>query len=349
LAACFFSDATARAERRTVASALSRKTPPTPTKGETVSTQGVDLSAAHPSRSSRPVGVEQPAAGPFGDAASPAETPSWEPRLLAGGVGPEPSSQLAPPKTAPIGALTAQRMLPSLTALQAFERSAAHLSFRRAAFDLSLSPSAVSHQIRNLEDHFGVRLFAREGRAVRLTREGAHYLDSVSRSLALLREASRGLMHQGRGGRRDVRVSALPFVMSTALIPSLKEFETRYPDFSLRIEATHDYADFDHADIDVAIRYGREQSAGLRLEPLIEVRGLPVCAPAVAAGGVAEARDLADHVLIHMTHQPRAWSAWLRAPAAPTCSRVDSSGSTACRPPSTRPNTASASRWRRTR
>lgn len=204
-----------------------------------------------------------------------------------------------------------QRMLPSLTALQAFERSAAQLSFRRAAWDLSLSPSAISHQIRNLEDHFGVRLFAREGRTVRLTAEGERFLDPVARALALLQEASRGLMHEGRGGRREVRVSALPFISSAALIPSLAEFERRFPDLTLRIEATHDYADFDHADVDVAIRYGREQASGLRLEPLLEVRGLPVCAPGLGAEGGQAARGLSDHVLIHMTRAPKAWDAWL--------------------------------------
>ncbi|HEX5377996.1 MAG TPA: LysR substrate-binding domain-containing protein [Phenylobacterium sp.] len=204
------------------------------------------------------------------------------------------------------------RTLPSLSALQAFQRSGIQLSFRRAARDLALSPSAISHQIRNLEEHFGVRLFARDGRVVRLTAEGERYLEAVTRSLSMLEEASRGLMHQGRGGRRELRVSGLPFFVSTVLIPSLSEFEKRWPDLTLRIESTHEYADFNRADVDVAIRLGRERTAGLRLEPLIEVRGMPVCSPEVAARGISEPEDLARHVLIHVSSQPRAWTAWLK-------------------------------------
>ena len=78
------------------------------------------------------------------------------------------------------------RAIPPLPALLAFQRAAAQLSFRRAARDLALSPSAISHQIRGLEERFGVRLFARGGRAVKLTQDGARYFEAVSGALALL-------------------------------------------------------------------------------------------------------------------------------------------------------------------
>src|SRR5437868_11035501 len=79
--------------------------------------------------------------------------------------------------------------IPPLTALLAFERAATQLSFRRAARDLALSPSAISHQIRGLEEQFGIKLFVRGARSVRLTPDGERYLAKVSTALATLQEA----------------------------------------------------------------------------------------------------------------------------------------------------------------
>src|SRR5882757_5560520 len=91
------------------------------------------------------------------------------------------------------------RAIPPLTALLAFERAATQLSFRRAARDLALSPSAISHQIRGLEAQFGVKLFIRGARSVRLTADGERYLAKVSVALASLREAGRDMPQHRRG------------------------------------------------------------------------------------------------------------------------------------------------------
>jgi len=208
--------------------------------------------------------------------------------------------------------LSLAHAIPPLSAVLAFERAAAHLSFRRAAQDLAISPSAVSHQIRGLEERFGVRLFARAGRSVRLTPDGELYQRAATASLSLLEEAGRDLHRRGRGGPRELRVSSLPFFTTTVLIPALPDFTRRNPNLTLRIAATHQYADFDGSGVDVAIRYGRDRAAGLRLEPLVEVCSQPVCAPDLARAGLRTAADLARHVLIHVAPQPRAWPAWLR-------------------------------------
>jgi LysR family glycine cleavage system transcriptional activator len=203
------------------------------------------------------------------------------------------------------------RAIPPLTALLAFERAASQLSFRRAARDLALSPSAISHQIRGLELQFGVKLFIRGARSVRLTADGERYLAKVSSGLATLQEAGREMLrHQRRGD--ELWISALPFFTSTVLLPALADFKRRHPGLTLRIEATHQYADFNSSRVDVAVRYGREHSSGLKFEPLVEVRGLPVCAPALVKGGLRAPEDLAREVLIHLTTQPRAWPAWLK-------------------------------------
>jgi len=206
--------------------------------------------------------------------------------------------------------------LPPITALLAFERAAAHLSFRRAARDLGLSPSAISHQIRGLEARFGVRLFARDARSVRLTPAGEQYLQAVAAALGQLDEAGRNLRGHGVGGRRELRVSALPFFTSTVILPALSELERYYPRLTLRLETTHQFADFDSTGVDVAIRFRRERATGLRFEPLLEVRSLPVCAPTLA-GSLAKPADLAGAVLIHVSAQPRAWPTWLAAAGLP--------------------------------
>jgi len=204
-----------------------------------------------------------------------------------------------------------RQAIPPLAALLAFERAASQLSFRRAARDLSLSPSAISHQVRGLEEQFGVKLFIRGARSVRLTPDGERYLAKVSVALASLQEASREMLRQRRGSGGELWISALPFFTSAVLIPALPDFKRRHPGLTLRIEATHQYADFNSSRVDVAIRYGREHSTGLKFEPLVEVTGLPVCAPALIKAGLKRPQDLSGQVLIHLTTQPRAWPAWL--------------------------------------
>jgi LysR family transcriptional regulator, glycine cleavage system transcriptional activator len=209
------------------------------------------------------------------------------------------------------------RAIPPLTALRAFERAASLLSFRRAARDLSLSPSAISHQIRGLEQQFGVKLFVRGARSVRLTADGERYLAKVSVALAALQDAGRDLLRHHRDSGSELWISALPFFTSTVLIPALPDFKRRHPATTLRIEATHQYADFNASRVDVAIRYGREHSTGLTFEPLVAVHGLPVCAPALIKDGLRSPEDLSRQVLIHLTTQPRAWPAWLEEAGIP--------------------------------
>ncbi len=205
------------------------------------------------------------------------------------------------------------RALPPLSALLAFERAATQLSFRRAASDLALSPSAISHQIRKLEAQFGVKLFVRDGRAVRLTAEGERYKRQVSTALTALERASRDMAVRRRAQQDEIWISALPFFTSTVLIPALEDFRRDNPAVTLRIEATHQYADFAESAVDVAIRYGKEKSAGLKLEPLVRVSSVVTCAPRLVKAGLRTPADLSDQVLIHLTRQPKAWPAWLGA------------------------------------
>jgi LysR family glycine cleavage system transcriptional activator len=145
-----------------------------------------------------------------------------------------------------------------------------------------------------------------------LTADGERYLAKVSAALAALQEAGREMLRHRRDGGGELWISALPFFTSTVLIPALSDFKRRHPGVTLRIEATHQYADFNASRVDVAIRYGREHSTGLKFEPLVEVRGLPVCAPALIKGGLRHPEDLSREILIHLTSQPQAWPDWLK-------------------------------------
>jgi LysR family transcriptional regulator, glycine cleavage system transcriptional activator len=157
----------------------------------------------------------------------------------------------------------------------------------------------------------------RGARSVRLTADGERYLAKVSLALATLQEAGREIARQRRDGGDELWISALPFFTSTVLIPALSDFKKRHPGLTLRIEATHQYADFNSSRVDIAIRYGREHSAGLKFERLIDVRGLPVCAPGLIKGGLRKPPDLSHQILIHLTSQPRAWPVWLKQAGIP--------------------------------
>lgn len=202
--------------------------------------------------------------------------------------------------------------MPPLGALNAFERAATHLSFRRAAEDLSQSPSAVSHQIRGLENYLGVRLFVRDARPVVLTAEGERYALVIRDALESLRDASRDLMRRGRGAPAELLVSALPFIGQTLILPHLGEFRARRPGVAVHVEASTAYADIAGGKVDVAIRLGREHSAGLRLEPLLDLAPRPVMSPALVKQGLTRPEDLAGHTLIHIKAAPDAWANWFR-------------------------------------
>src|SRR5204863_82147 len=112
-----------------------------------------------------------------------------------------------------------------------------------------------------------------------------------------LQEAGREMLRHRRDRGGELWISALPFFTSTVLIPALADFKRRNPATTLRVEATHQYADFNSSPVDVAIRYGREHSTGLKFEPLVEVTGLPVCAPALVKAGLHRPEDLSRQVL----------------------------------------------------
>lgn len=208
--------------------------------------------------------------------------------------------------------MTKRSELPPLTALRAFQAAGQRGSFQEAARELGVTPSAISHQIRGLEEWLGVTLFTRSARRVDLTKEGKSFLREVERAFGRIVNAAMRL--QTRVGAKRLKVSALPLFTSAWLIPRLESFEERYPDIVLDIETTNRVADLARDGVDVAIRNLRSPTPGLVSRKLLDVRGVPVCAAKLLKGAapLRTPADLARHTLIHVTARPEAWSTWLK-------------------------------------
>jgi LysR family transcriptional regulator, glycine cleavage system transcriptional activator len=199
-----------------------------------------------------------------------------------------------------------KRALSSLNLLRTFEVAGRHLSFTLAAEELCITPSAVSQQVRKLEDELGVALFERQPRGLALTAEGEGYWRDIQQHLGAIDRSTRALTRQGT---HTLRVSLMPPLASRIVLPRLADFQARHPDIALRLDASLRYADLARQDVDLAIRYGQPPWPGCLHEKLLDLHVLPVCPPAMA-----EAHDLSRHPeriaslpLIQMTERPDSW------------------------------------------
>lgn len=205
-----------------------------------------------------------------------------------------------------------KRRLPPLSALRAFEAAGRHLSFTRAADELSVTQAAVSHQVKALEDWFGRPLFRRRNRQVFLTEMGQSYLPAVTTALDGLDEATRRLMRQDNGGR--LTVSVLASFATTWLVSRLAEFRELQPDIDVHLIVEDRLADFSRDDVDAAIRYGRGDWPGLTVIKILSEEMYPVCSPSLLKGPkpLNTPTDLRHHTLLHDDMQMD-WRIWLTA------------------------------------
>lgn len=201
--------------------------------------------------------------------------------------------------------------LPPLTALRAFAAAGERLSFQDAAAQLGVTPSAVSHQIRMLEDWLETPLFTRMARRIALTSAGKRFHRDVSAALNDIAVAASRLRANTK--RTTLKISALPLITNVWLIPRLAAFEAKHPDITLAIETENRVADFENDDVDIGIRNMRAPTPGLFARKLLDIRLVPLCARKLATGAHAlrEPRDLAQHTLINVSARPEAWARWL--------------------------------------
>lgn len=210
-----------------------------------------------------------------------------------------------------ISSITQQRRhLPPLSALRAFEAAARHQSFRQAAAELSVTPTAISHQIRQLEALLGVALFERQVRMVVLTAAGKALFPVLRDGFDAFANAIAPLLQPRK--RRTLTVSATPAFVARRLVPYVADFHTQHSDLDLRLHASTTPVDFSTQQIDAAIRYGRGHYPGLHSECLLNTQYAPLCSPRL---GLRKPADLKRHPLLHYAWQaslpnPPDWPAW---------------------------------------
>lgn len=204
------------------------------------------------------------------------------------------------------------RRLPPLNALRSFEAAARHGSFNKAADELFVTPSAVSHQVKTLEDFLDVRLFLREKRRVSLTSAGERYLASVQLALDEIDSATRRLMASPNSVA--VTISVAPAFMTRWLVPRIGQFQAEHPDVELRLSTLAGEIDFDHSDTDMAVYFGRGHWRNLEMDHLMNIRLVPVCSPRLLAGSkpLNSPADLKYHTLIRVADRPDEWPRILR-------------------------------------
>jgi LysR family glycine cleavage system transcriptional activator len=208
--------------------------------------------------------------------------------------------------------------LPSLNGLRAFEAAARHLSFTAAAVELNVTQTAISHQIRRLEQELGIALFARRNRALALTPEALDYLPGVRAAFNDLRLATDRLRR--RDQNHVLTVSTLASLAAKWLMPRLTAFQEQHPGIDVRITTSRELVDFKSGDVDAAIRYGRGQWPGLRADWLMADQLFPVCSPALLTGDkpLRCPADLAAHTLLTTSAgYEDDWRLWLTAAGLP--------------------------------
>lgn len=228
--------------------------------------------------------------------------------------------------------MTDRRRLSTLPlgALRAFEAAARHNSFKSAAAELGVTPAAISHQIKGLEEHLGLTLFERLNRGLRLTAGGTRLAETAGDAFARLERVLSELEAGGQmAGTATLTISAAPTIAAKWLVPRLHRFQAAHPAIDLRLQAGDALADLTgSAGVDVALRYGPGDYGGeLRAEKLWpQGEIVAVCAPSLlATGSLQRPADVLRHSLLRVavpaTRQRiskdaadlAGWPAWLAA------------------------------------
>ena len=203
------------------------------------------------------------------------------------------------------------RRLPALNALKAFEAAARYESFTRAAEELFVTQGAVSHQVKALEEELGLKLFARERQRLVITEAGREYLSVIRDALDRIAVGTERLVQRRSAGA--LTISTSPDFAAKWLVYRLGRFAEQHPDIALRVSADMHHVDFAREDVDLAVRHGEGDWAGLHAERLAAEQLFPVCSPKLL-GGRRRLRpaDVRKFPIIHLgTHKD--WARWLDA------------------------------------
>ncbi len=206
--------------------------------------------------------------------------------------------------------------LPPLNALRAFEASARQLSFTRAAEELFVTQAAISHQIKALEEHLGIKLFMRKNRSLLLTDEGQSYYLDIKDIFNSIYDATERLL--ARGAKGAITVSSQASFAIQWLVPRLTAFNALHPEIDVRIKAVDQAENSLTEDVDVAIYYGRGRWPNIHADKLHTEYLIPVCSPLLLQENSLNGKpalitldDLAQHTLLHDTSR-RDWKRWFK-------------------------------------
>jgi len=206
-----------------------------------------------------------------------------------------------------------RRHIPSLSCLLAFEASARHQSFTRAADDLCVTQGAVSKLIKVLEEELGTLLFVREGKKLILTPAADAFLRRIQPLLFKLEAASVEIKAGGRSSGR-LNLAVLPSIAARWLMPRYSDFSTRNPDIILNLTTHLSPFNFHMEDIDVAIHFGVGGSwVGAEMVFLLQDAVVPICSPDFLQryGPFDDPRKLLDYTFVHLASRMNSWKFWL--------------------------------------
>ena len=176
-----------------------------------------------------------------------------------------------------------------------------------------MTQAAISHQVRDLEQRLGLKLFVRRNRSLLLSEAGQAYLPSVRAAFDQLNEATEKLLQKDRGGHLTVTTTAS--FATKWLVPRLGGFQRANPEIDVRVATGIGLIDFSREDVDIGIRYGRGQWPNLVAERLVGEDIVPVCAPSLMKGAnpLKKPADLKRFTLLHIGTFPDDWQVWLTA------------------------------------
>ncbi len=208
------------------------------------------------------------------------------------------------------------RRLPPLDALQSFEVASRVLSFTRAAEELHVTPAAVSHRIKILEERLGISLFHRKNNKLLLTEQGLDLVPEVRRALESVADVTARVAQTE--GSNVLSLSLLPTFAVRWLMPRLADFQSAHGDVAMRLSTTYRAVDFTREHYDAAIRFGGGDWPGLECCRLFDEELIPVCSPALLEGReeLQEPEDLERFTLLHSDTCDENWSIWLDAAGA---------------------------------
>lgn len=199
---------------------------------------------------------------------------------------------------------------PSLKSLSTFEAAARHESFKGAGEELCLTPSAISHQVRQLESHLGINLFHRLKGGLAITDAGATYLTMLTPAFKEIDKATKTIMQFEFSDELSIR--SAPSFAKKWLLEKLPDFLQTHPDIDVKIIATSENLEFRKNNIDIAICYGQSNLPGYVVKPLFSEHILPICSPEFKRknGPLNSPKDLLNYPLIQTERNLTTWNIW---------------------------------------